>query len=130
MMANKEIIIPYELMDLNTYINNNRANRMKGAKSKRAFTRLCALSVKAAMNQGLEIKEDEMPIDLHFKWYVPNRKKDKDNIAFGKKFILDGMLQAKLIENDGWKQIGNFTDTFVVDKENPRVVVKIEGVNE
>ena len=82
------------------------------------------------MNQGLEIKEDEMPIDLHFKWYVPNRKKDKDNIAFGKKFILDGMLQAGLIENDGWKQIGNFKDSFVVDKENPRVVVEIEVVSE
>lgn len=103
---------------------------MKGAKSKRAYTRLCALSVKAAINQGLEIKEDEMPIDLHFKWYVPSKRKDKDNIAFAKKFILDGMLQAGLIENDGWKQIGNFTDTFVVDKEKPRVVVEIKGANE
>ena len=126
----KEIVIPYELMDLNTYIKNNRANRMKGAKSKRAYTRLCAVSVKAAMNKCLEIKEDEMPIDLHFKWYVPSKRKDKDNIAFGKKFILDGMLKAGLLENDGWKQIGNFTDTFVVDKENPRVVVEIEGVKE
>lgn len=103
---------------------------MKGAKSKRAYTKLCALSVKAAINQGLEIKEDEMPIDLHFKWYVPNRKKDKDNIAFGKKFILDGMLKAGLLENDGWKQIGNFRDSFYIDKEKPRVVVEIEGASE
>lgn len=130
MMANKEIIIPYELMDLNTYINNNRANRMQGAKSKRSYTKICALSVKTAINQGFEIKEDEMPIDLHFKWYVPNRKKDKDNIAFSKKFILDGMLKAGLLENDGWKQIGNFRDSFYIDKENPRVVVEIEGVSE
>ena len=126
----KEIVIPYELMDLNTYIKNNRANRMKGAKSKRAYTRLCAVSVKAAMNKGLEIKEDEMPIDLHFKWYVPSKRKDKDNIAFGKKFILDGMLKAGLLENDGWKQIGNFKDSFYVDKEKPRVVVEIKGANE
>lgn len=125
----KEIVIPYELMDLNTYINNNRANRMQGAKSKRAYTRLCAVSVKAAINQGLEIKEDEMPIDLHFKWYVPSKHKDKDNIAFGKKFILDGMLKAGLLENDGWKQIGNFKDSFYVDKENPRVVVQIKGAS-
>ena len=126
----KEIVIPHELIDLNNYVNAERANRFQGAKLKKRYTRLCALAVKSAIKQGLAVTETDMPVDLHFTWYVPSKRKDKDNIAFGKKFILDGMLQAGLIENDGWKQIGNFTDTFVVDKENPRVVVEIEGVSE
>lgn len=58
-------------------------------------------------------------------WYEPNRRRDLDNIAAGKKFILDGLQAIGKIENDGWKQIAGFTDTFEVDKQDPRVEVKI-----
>ena len=61
---------------------------------------------------------------------MQNKRKDKDNIAFAKKFILDGMIQAKLIQNDGWKEISGFTDEFHVDKNNPRVEVTIYEFNE
>jgi Holliday junction resolvase RusA-like endonuclease len=62
---------------------------------------------------------------LDIVWYEPNRRRDLDNIAAGKKFILDGLQAIGKIENDGWKQIAGFTDTFEVDKQDPRVEVKI-----
>jgi Holliday junction resolvase RusA-like endonuclease len=62
---------------------------------------------------------------LDITWYEPNRKRDLDNIAAGKKFLLDGLQTAGKIENDGWKQIAGFSDTFAVDKRNPRVEVEI-----
>lgn len=62
---------------------------------------------------------------LDIAWYEPNMKRDTDNIAAGKKFLLDGLQTAGKIENDGWKQIAGFSDTFAVDKRNPRVEVEI-----
>ena len=34
--------------------------------------------------------------------------------------------EAKILENDGWKQIAGFEDRFYVDRKNPRIVVEIE----
>ena len=67
-------------------------------------------------------------IDLNIKWICRNKRKDKDNIAAGTKFILDGLVEAGVINNDGWKEIGNITHSFAVDKDNPRVEVRIEEV--
>lgn len=69
-------------------------------------------------------------IDLDITWYCKNKRKDKDNIAVGIKFILDGLVEAKVIKNDGWKEINNFKHTFKVDKDNPRIEVKITEVTE
>lgn len=124
-MKIKRLVIPHELMDLNRYVNAERSNRFQAAKIKKENTYRCAVAIKAAMNEGLKIYDEELPLDFRFRWYVPNKRKDKDNIAFAKKFILDGMLQSGLIENDGWKQVGNFKDEFYVDKENPRVVIEL-----
>jgi len=60
-----------------------------------------------------------------FTWYRKNRRTDPDNIAFSKKVILDGLQEAGIIENDGWKHIAGFHDYFKVDKDNPRVEVEI-----
>lgn len=67
-------------------------------------------------------------IDLDITWYCKNKRKDKDNIAAGIKFILDGLVKAGTIENDGWKQVNNFSHSFKVDKDNPRVEVEIKEV--
>lgn len=67
----------------------------------------------------------DQPLHFHFTWYCPNKRKDPDNISFAKKFILDGLQVAGVIENDGWKQIAGFSDAFYLDKQNPRVELTI-----
>lgn len=64
--------------------------------------------------------------DFVISWYCPNRKKDKDNIMVGVKFILDGLVNAAVIENDGWSQVGDIYHMFKVDKDNPRVEITIK----
>ena len=64
--------------------------------------------------------------DFTFKWYCKDRRKDKDNIISGMKFIFDGLVNAGVIENDGWNQVGDINNTFEVDKDNPRVEVIIK----
>lgn len=65
------------------------------------------------------------PARISFQWFVPNKRKDPDNIAFAKKYILDGLVSAGVLENDSHKQIHGFSDSFCVDKENPRVEINI-----
>lgn len=117
--------IPHELMDLNKFIYSQRANKYQGSQAKRDNTNLCTMYIKRAIADGLTI--DSLPINLTFDWYAKNRRKDPDNIAFGKKFILDAMQESGLIENDGFKSIWGFTDNFYIDKDNPRVEVRIES---
>jgi Holliday junction resolvase RusA-like endonuclease len=114
--------IPGELIDLNQYIRNERGNLYAAASIKKNMTEICTLCAKKVRPVGEKVK-------LLFTWYCCNEKKDPDNISFAKKFIIDGMVKAGVLKNDGWKQIGGFEDNFIVDKHNPRVEVEIRAVS-
>ena len=123
-----KIVIPLKgIPSLNEHDNANRSNRFGGASMKKKATNLCATYVKKAMNEGFKL--GKQPTDFEFTWYLKNKRKDKDNVAFAKKYIFDGMVDAGLIENDGWKQIGNWKEKFDVDKEFERVEIKVNEIN-
>jgi hypothetical protein len=65
---------------------------------------------------------------IDFVWIEKTRKRDPDNVAAGKKFILDALVKNGTIENDGWKYVVGWTDSFVVDKNNPGVQFTIKEV--
>lgn len=46
-------------------------------------------------------------------------------MAFGVKFILDGMQQARMIENDGFNEIKEIHHYFAIDKDCPRIEIEI-----
>lgn len=120
------IIIPLDVLpSLNEHDNANRANRFGGASMKKKATYACEIYTRNAMNEGFKL--EKAPANLKLTWYAKDRRKDKDNIAFAVKYIFDGMVNAGLIENDGWKQIGNWVNIFEVDKENPRVEIEEVG---
>lgn len=114
----QKLIIPGELTDLNTYINAERANKYAAAKIKHDDTHTVALYAK-------RLEHIDKPVDVHILWVTPNARKDKDNIAFAKKFILDGLMSADVIDNDGYNNIIGFKDEFAVDPRNPRIEVTL-----
>ena len=122
-----KIVIPGELPDLNTIIAESKKGRGKWQpynELKQEHTNIVAWIAKS------EIKKQLKKIDLEITWICKNRRKDKDNISGGgTKFILDGLVAAGTIENDGWKQIGDIYHKFKVDKHNPRVEVEIREVS-
>ena len=62
-----------------------------------------------------------------FEWGEPDRRRDPDNIAAGgRKLILDALVKAGILANDGWQQIAGWSDTFHVGV--PGVVVYIVEV--
>ncbi|PCW41864.1 hypothetical protein [Listeria monocytogenes] len=122
--TSNKIIIPLPLTDLNTYINKERGHRQAAAKVKKQMTYICACYVKRAMSHGVTFST---PCRIKFTWIIPNKKKDPDNLAFAKKFIFDGMMEAGFLENDNLNYIEGFSDYFIVDKdEESRVIVEVE----
>ena len=73
----------------------------------------------------IRAKKLKLPITLKIDWYCKDKRKDKDNIRFGVKFIQDGMIECGLLKNDGWNEINGYQDAFYVDKENPRIEIEL-----
>lgn len=123
MSGSLQVIIPGELTDLNKYIEAERGNKYKGAKIKEVETNV----VRAACHPLFvaDRKVAGYPLDVRIHWFCKDRMKDPDNIAAAKKFIMDGLVLAEIIENDGWKQIRSFCDRFSIDRNFPRIVVTL-----
>lgn len=67
------------------------------------------------------------PIKIHFHWVEGNKRRDLDNIAFAKKFILDSMVKYGKLSDDNRKCVTAFTDTFEYGKST-KVILEIEEV--
>lgn len=66
------------------------------------------------------------PIALIYTFYEPTRRRDKGNIAaFFDKAFEDALVREGHIEDDGWDEIAYFHYYFRIDKEDPRVEIKI-----
>lgn len=116
-----------ELCDLNTYIEAERSHKNKAAKIKEEETYRCAVEARVARLP--EIPEGMYPVVIHYTWYTKDLRKDVDNIAFAKKFINDGLVDAGVLENDSRKFVALVQDQgFHVDKKRPRVEVSIYPV--
>lgn len=123
-MEVKTTIVVYgKLNNLNDYTKACRANRYAGAKMKEDNEN----KIKAAVLSQIGFMKFSGKVRLNFTWIEENRKRDLDNICFAKKFILDALVDMQTIESDGWKGVEGFTDTFLVDKDRPRIEIEIEG---
>lgn len=121
-------IIPGTLPGLNNYIAAERSNKGKyiAASMKKKTENLIGTAIRTQLRNA----HYDVPVVIHYLWVEPNRKRDKDNIAFAKKFIQDSLVGCGVLDNDGWKNIEHFTDSFGVDKKNPRVEVTIEKIEQ
>lgn len=103
---------------LNEYVDACRKNRHVGARMKREQQRRVT---DAITEYG--IKPMDAPVDVYILWCEPNKRRDKDNVRFAIKFILDGLVEAGIISDDKWDNISYLDDGYTVDRDNPRVVV-------
>ena len=110
-----------KLEGMNNLILANRTNRFMGAKLKKDNTNLCAWAIRAAKLKPVE----HYPVTIWIRWTEPNGRRDPDNVASGKKYILDALQQTKVLVNDGAKQIASFVDTFRINAGDPHVTVMI-----
>lgn len=114
-----EFFILGEFTQLNDYIRVERANKFGAASIKENET---ARAEQAC--DGLP-KLARYPVDVIFTWYREDRRTDPDNIGFAAKFVLDGMVKAGVLRDDGMTEIASITHRFKVDKNAPGVSVYI-----
>jgi Holliday junction resolvase RusA-like endonuclease len=117
-----KLIIQGRLPTLNEIIDSAKRSRYVYAKMKIDGDELVAWS---ALSQKLP---KSIKADYEITWICKDQTFDKDNIMAGQKFIFDGLRLAGNIKNDGWKQIGDVTHRFRVDKLNPRIEITITEV--
>lgn len=117
------LIIKGRLPDANTYINAERSNRYAAAKIKDEWTKIVKGEAKSQ-----KIKEVELPATIFFQWWVKDKKRDKDNIMFGQKFILDGLVEAGILKNDGWNAVKFLNHYFHILDKGEKEFVKVDLV--
>ena len=120
----KTLVIQGQLPNLNDYTKACRSNAYAGANMKKQAEKIIQIYI---MQQLKEVHFDGT-VELAFRWYEPNKKRDLDNICFAKKFILDALVNNKIIVADSWRGVVGFTDKFFVDSNNPRIEVDIRRV--
>ena len=103
--------IPFRLPSLNEYVNECRRNKFAGAKMKKQIENDIGLYI-------AKLPRFDAPVTIHFHWIEGNKRRDLDNIAFAKKFILDALVKQGKLKDDNRRCVTAFTDTFGYDKES------------
>ncbi len=124
-MNKYNFFIPRKLPTMNEIIDAAKTSRYAYARQKEEYTDLVAGTV------GLTFRFRKFDIKgkvwISITWVEKNMRWDPDNIVAGKKFILDGIVKAGLLKNDGWKSIAGFTETWELGKE-PGVWVEVREI--
>lgn len=118
-----ECVIPGRLPGLNDLIGAERIHRQKGAKLKKDSESI----VRPILSEAFHGYRPTKPVTLHYVFYEPNSRRDKDNVAsYAMKIIQDSLVKEGILENDNWKYVVGFTCEFGIDKANPRIELTVE----
>ena len=109
-------VINAKLPSLNEYIAAINHNRHTGNKFKQDIEELIGWAIKQALVKGT-VRPTKTPCVVRFTWCEKEARRDCDNIASAKKFILDAMQKQGIIVNDNQRYIKGFEDIFVKGDE-------------
>ena len=96
-----------------------------GAKFKAEIEEVIGWSIRQALTSKTLHKPSGAVI-VRFEWHERTKKRDADNIASAKKFILDALVKSRVLEDDSRKYVKGFYDVIVDDKEDFVIVELIE----
>jgi hypothetical protein len=72
----------------------------------------------ALIRQNPDVSPFKHPIFIEFHWIEKHARRDPDNVAAGRKFIIDSIVLAELIPDDSQKWVAGFSDQFfIIDKD-------------
>lgn len=106
---------------LNDYIKVCRANKYNANKYKTKLEHEIGLFL-------AKMPKWDNPIKIHFHWVEGTKKRDIDNVAFAKKFILDSMVKNGKLTDDNRRYVTAFTDTFEYS-DTTKVILEIEEIS-
>ena len=108
------------------------ANEIVAAAKRPAWSKTSYTKIKKQWTEDVwkwakegRIKRMDGPAHISCIWREPNRRRDIDNVSAGVKFVLDGLVMAGVLDNDGWEHVFSIEHRFQVDPKNPGVLVHI-----
>ena len=129
---NQKFEIPIRFESFNSYLNMAEKSiptrkYFPRRKYKREVQETIEWAIKAA-----RIKRVTKPCIITFVWYESRhgkqKSRDKDNISYAKKFILDALQERKILPNDNDNWVQGFADYFIYG-QGQKVEVRIDEVN-
>ena len=115
-----KVEIPLKLPSLNDYTKICRTDGRYANKVKQNLEQQIGFFL-------IQVPRFEKPVKIHFTWVEKNKRRDLDNIAFAKKFILDAMVKYGKLKDDNRKCVTGFTDSFEYGEKN-KVILEIEEI--
>lgn len=119
----RRYVLRSSLPSLNDYIQAERGNWAAAAKVKKTGTLNVQLEV---MSQNRQPVTQMVDVDLY--WIVPDNKQDPDNVFFATKFILDGMVKAGVLPQDGRRNIRHISHKIKTIKNKRFVIVELNPI--
>lgn len=112
----------------NEYTNACRSHAQLGARLKRQNQEKVCWAIKAA-----HLSPMEPPVNVRITWFEkPKRKgsrmRDRDNIQFAVKFVLDALVEMGVIKDDGFDDIGDVNHKCYRASGEARIIVELEEV--
>ena len=125
--------IPGPLPGLNELIDAAQSRARTWGRSRRQWNGYANLKKQQGETAYWQLLKQHMQpmrrVRLTFVWQERNRFRDPDNIAAGgRKIILDAMVKAKILNDDGWRQIDGWSDHWVVVNDSPGVTVRMDDM--
>ena len=120
-----KFLIKHKLPSLNDYTAACRSNKYVGAKFKAEVEEVIGWGIKQALTSK-SLHKPNTAVVVRFEWHERTKKRDADNIASAKKFILDALVKNGVLEDDSRKYVKGFYDTIVDDKEDFVIVELVE----
>lgn len=118
----QKLWVPGPLPGQNEIVKAAKGFKGKGlgySRQKKNWTETIAWLARAARLQPVE------RAFFHFSWVEVSQRRDPDNVVAAKKFILDGLVTARVLPGDRWKHVAGFSDSWAVGPA-PGVWVTIE----
>lgn len=120
-----KFMIPGRLAGLNEYTESNRTNPRKGNRVKHQEQLRVNLAIRNA-----SLTPIHEPVVILINWYEKDNRRDVDNITAAKKFIMDSLVETKVLKDDSRKYVKQIIDAVYTDTKHPRIEVNILGVSE
>ncbi len=118
----QKFYIDGRLPSLNEYIKAERTTRFAAATMKKTWQNAIVAYIRKD-----HVKKVDRPVILIYEHFVPDKRRDRDNIAsIAHKFVQDALVVAGVIKDDAWDYVLNSYDIWHIDRKHPRIEVTIE----
>ena len=112
----QEIVIPGELPTLNAVLAATKSHWSMYAATKKQMTN------KVAYLARKDLRPIENSVEVEIEWTTKDRRQDPDNISYGAKYLLDGLVAAGILQDDNRKIVCSIAHRFPEpSKKHPQV---------